>query len=348
MIGCALAAGAQQAEPVIFRERSFDFGNVQESQGNVDHEFIFTNNSGRPLRITGVKASCGCTTPAWTNTVIPAGKTGFVKASFDPRGRPGYFNKTLTVQTDLENGEVVLQIKGHVVSANGEEAQPGIAMGTLKFNTRYFNVGKVYTNREVVVRDFPVLNAGSSVVRFKEVMAPEYVKVQTPQQLHPQEKGEIRITYDGRKRNQLGFYTDNITLLTDDPAGESKSITVFATIEEYYPRPTPEEQAKAPVLSIRVPVVDLGRYESAVTIEKDVYVLNSGKRDLMIKALQPNCSCVTAAAMQNVVHPGDSAAIKVVFTPQKRIGTQQKAVTIYSNDPRSPVQMIQLQVFIER
>ena len=77
-------------------------------------------------------------------------------------------------------------------------------------------------------------------------------------------------------------------------------------------------------------------------------MLNSGKRDLVIKALQPNCSCVTAAAVQNVVHPGDSVAIKVVFTPQKRVGTQQKAVTIYSNDPRSPVQMIQLQVFVEK
>ena len=45
-------SGAQQVEPLIFREKTYDFGEIEEGGGNADHEFVFTNNSGRRLRLT--------------------------------------------------------------------------------------------------------------------------------------------------------------------------------------------------------------------------------------------------------------------------------------------------------
>src|SRR5690242_6831547 len=93
VLGTALA---QQGKPIEFREEIFDFGTIAEEGGPVQHEFVFTNNSGRPVKILGVQASCGCTTPAWSQEPVAAGKTGFVQASYNPKGRPGYFNKTLS------------------------------------------------------------------------------------------------------------------------------------------------------------------------------------------------------------------------------------------------------------
>ena len=105
---------SQLAKSVQFREESFDFGTIEEEGGPVLHEFLFTNNSGRPLRIVNVQASCGCTTPDWTREAIAPGKTGFIQASYNPKGRPGYFNKSLTVTTDIDTNPVILQIKGQV------------------------------------------------------------------------------------------------------------------------------------------------------------------------------------------------------------------------------------------
>ena len=102
---------AQKLEPLIFREKIYDFGEVDEGKGNVDHEFIFTNTSGVAIKILSVQASCGCTTPGWSQNPVLHGKTGFVKASFDPRGRPGHFNKSLTITTDLDPNPIILQIK---------------------------------------------------------------------------------------------------------------------------------------------------------------------------------------------------------------------------------------------
>ena len=47
-----------------------------------------------------------------------------------------------------------------------------------------------------------------------------------------------------------------------------------------------------------------------------------------------------------VIKGGDSAAVRLVFKPPNRAGTQQKALTIYSNDPRNPVQRIRVQALM--
>src|SRR5689334_16894618 len=107
---------AQQAKTLSFMEEVFDFGTVDEQGGPVSHEFVFTNMSGRPVKILSVQASCGCTTPGWSKEPVGSSKTGFVQASFNPQGRPGRFEKTLTVTTDLEANPIVLRIKGQVES----------------------------------------------------------------------------------------------------------------------------------------------------------------------------------------------------------------------------------------
>ncbi len=82
--------------------------------GPAIHEFTFINNSSRAIKILKVQASCGCTTPDWSKDPIAPGKSGFIQASFNPVGRPGYFNKSLTVTTDFDSNPIILQIKGQV------------------------------------------------------------------------------------------------------------------------------------------------------------------------------------------------------------------------------------------
>ena len=76
---------AQLAEPLFFKEKIHDFGEIIEADGAVEFEFTFTNSSVRPVKILSVQASCGCTTPGWSAEPVAVGKTGFIKASFDPK-----------------------------------------------------------------------------------------------------------------------------------------------------------------------------------------------------------------------------------------------------------------------
>ncbi len=106
------AADANKAD-FKFEKEVHDFGTVSEGPAAA-YEFKFTNTGKQPLIITNVVASCGCTTPQWSKEPVVAGKTGSILVSFDTNGRPGGFNKAVTVSSNSKTPIKVLYIKGVV------------------------------------------------------------------------------------------------------------------------------------------------------------------------------------------------------------------------------------------
>ncbi|NBY40006.1 MAG: DUF1573 domain-containing protein [Flavobacteriia bacterium] len=75
--------------------------------------FTFVNKSGKPLKITNVQTSCGCTTAEKPENAIPNNKKGKISVSYDTK-RVGEFVKTITVSSD-QTEPVVLTIRGIVL-----------------------------------------------------------------------------------------------------------------------------------------------------------------------------------------------------------------------------------------
>lgn len=106
-------AAEPQGEAATFAKIKHDFGTFSEAKGKVTHVFEFTNNSGAPVVLQDVKASCGCTTPTWTKTPVAPGEKGQVEVTYNAKGRPGAFSKTITVTSN--QGVTRLQIVGEVL-----------------------------------------------------------------------------------------------------------------------------------------------------------------------------------------------------------------------------------------
>jgi LEA14-like dessication related protein len=105
------------AQPIIdFKEKVHDFANIPEGS-LATHEFTFTNTGNEPLIISSVRASCGCTTPYWTKEPILPGEKGVISASYNSKGRPGSFNKSITVTSNSSQPSTTLSIKGIVVTS---------------------------------------------------------------------------------------------------------------------------------------------------------------------------------------------------------------------------------------
>lgn len=341
---------AQVAKPLQFREEIFDFGSVKEQAGPVTHEFSFINNSSRPIKILNVQASCGCTTPDWSKEPVAPGKSGFIQASFNPTGRPGYFNKSLTVTTDFDANPILLQIKGQVaVEGEVESIQFQASNGNLKLKSGSFNLGKVFIKDEFTVRDFQVLNSGSKAITFSgKYVGPAYIKIDVqPKTLQPGEKGNIKVSYNGKIKGKYGFQSDNVEILTDDELNSTKSFSIYATLEDEFPQLTADELAKAPQLRMQYSTLDFGRLKPNTASVREIQLYNTGKKELDIKSLQGNCTCVTASAEKTSIKPGESSAITISLNPQDRKGSLQKALTIYSNDPQNPVQRITFSGYVE-
>ena len=113
-----LASAAKPAgTPAIeFSETAHDFGTIREDGGNVSCEFAFKNTGDAPLLIVNATASCGCTRPNYPKQPVAPGKTGIIKVTYHPKGRPGEFDKTVTVRTNVKDQKkVTLKITGVVL-----------------------------------------------------------------------------------------------------------------------------------------------------------------------------------------------------------------------------------------
>lgn len=99
---------------IEFAEKVYDFGVIKEDGGNVSHDFEFTNAGDGNLAIFKATAECGCTKPSYPKNPVAPGKKGKVKVTYNPLGRPGGFEKVVTVTTNGNPRKMRLKIRGIV------------------------------------------------------------------------------------------------------------------------------------------------------------------------------------------------------------------------------------------
>ncbi|MCG8306093.1 MAG: DUF1573 domain-containing protein [Cytophagales bacterium] len=325
-----------------FEEETFDFGSIKEENGSVSHKFVFSNVGDTPLIIQGVRASCGCTTPAWTKEPVPPGEQGFITAKYNPKNRPGSFRKSLTVTSNADPASKVIYIKGMV------ETRPRTAadmyrykIGDLRFRYQSMNMGKVTTEKPFT-RSFDVYNDSENEVAFKDqVYKPEHISISfQPNVLAPKTKGKLVVTYNGEMKNDFGYVSDAVKIYTDEEKEAEKSLRVIATIEEYFPPMTQEQLAQAPRMKFEEMVHDFGSMKKNATVHTKFTFTNTGKSPLNIRAVKPNCGCTVSKLDKYDFAPGESGSIEVEFNSTGRRGNQQKSIVIFSNDPSAPTQRL--------
>lgn len=69
-------------------------------QERAEAVFPFRNGGARPVTITSIESSCGCTTARLTKSTYAPGESGEVRALFEFEDRIGPQQKVLTVHTD--------------------------------------------------------------------------------------------------------------------------------------------------------------------------------------------------------------------------------------------------------
>ena len=78
-----------------------DFGKIVEGK-NLEVSFRFKNVGDKPLVISNVTASCGCTVPETPKKPYQPGETGVIKASFNSTGKVGSQSKQVNVFANLD------------------------------------------------------------------------------------------------------------------------------------------------------------------------------------------------------------------------------------------------------
>lgn len=107
---------------ITFKSLVYDFGTVQMGADGKCN-FIFTNTGREPLSVKEVKPSCGCTVPKWPKDEIAPGKSDTIKVFYSKMSIPPHsFEKTIAVNSNAKNGQIILTLKGTTIDSTGKVA----------------------------------------------------------------------------------------------------------------------------------------------------------------------------------------------------------------------------------
>jgi len=90
-----------------------DFGKITEGK-ILEVNFRFKNIGNKPLVISNVSASCGCTIPEIPKKPYAPGESGVIKASFNSSGKVGANSKQVNVFANIDPAMTTLVFRVEV------------------------------------------------------------------------------------------------------------------------------------------------------------------------------------------------------------------------------------------
>ncbi|MXP05172.1 MULTISPECIES: DUF1573 domain-containing protein [unclassified Apibacter] len=121
LLGAFIFSNAQEIKITNYENNTVDYGNV--NKGSNGKRIIKIQNVGdKPLIISNINTSCGCTVPQWTTEPIAPGKKGEITVTYNT-SNVGRFSRTITISSnDEKKPNLPVRIEGVVLAP---ETNPG-------------------------------------------------------------------------------------------------------------------------------------------------------------------------------------------------------------------------------
>src|SRR4051812_36204627 len=99
MLACALCLTAKAQAELKFEQTDIELHPTPADANAVAH-FKYENAGSKPIHISNVQTSCGCTVASLKSNDVAPGDKGEITATLSIGNRTGLQHKTLTVMTD--------------------------------------------------------------------------------------------------------------------------------------------------------------------------------------------------------------------------------------------------------
>src|SRR5215210_1626456 len=103
ILAFTLCLSATVAQAQLRWDNTTQFVAASPSEGKAESRFTFTNSGSSPVKITGVKTTCGCTAAVAEQRVFSPGEKGEIAVSFKTINRHGLYEEPVIVKTDDAN-----------------------------------------------------------------------------------------------------------------------------------------------------------------------------------------------------------------------------------------------------
>lgn len=337
---------------VKFNTTSHDFGKIKEIDGPVSFTFTFTNTSKTPYIIDFISVSCGCTTPEYSKAPVLPGKTGKIKITYDPAGRPGVFNRTSVITSNNRKDQVKLVITGDVIGKprSVEDDFPVVLSNNLRATSNTMLFG--YTARGTQkAQSIDIYNSGTAPIKLgyqvkEKTMDGTFRIGFNPTTLPPKGRGQLTFTYDLKNADVWGLLFTTFAL-TANGQPTTKNITAYATATDDFSKWSEAEKAQAPRAVFSSQFHHFGNVKKGATLNRDFELTNTGQSPLIIREVTANSKSVTFSLPKRTIAPGETIQIKVGLKASNTSERMSESISLVVNDPARPLREIRVGANVE-
>ena len=330
---------------LVFETYEWDFGQIDEADGVVQHTFRFMNISNNPIQIDNVATSCGCTTVLYSTQPVAGGEYGELTVAFDPSRTEGRVLREVEVFTKDRRNYASLMISADVnpIPMGLEQIYPHLLAGNVKTNAKRCNFGYI-TQGENVTRVVRIANVGDKAAKLSVVTTGNRygMSVECPQSIGPQEVVSIHITYDIPKgKNYFGIARDTVWVVADGVKSQEPIVVNAIRVEKF----SDNENKPKPVMRIEPAYVDFGEKAPGKIYKKTIVIGNTGNADLIFRNVEAMEGTAISIETGQVIKPGKELKVTVAITNSNvPHNATLGSINLTTNDPTRPFRELRLQV----
>ena len=351
----ALVAVAMMGqEPVItFEKTEHDFGKIHEEDGRVSVDFRFKNEGMTPLVLSNVRASCGCTTPQWTKEPVEPGQTGVITVTYNPNGRPGRFQKTVTITSNAKESTARVYIKGEVIP---KQAKPvnryTIAVGALNMKSMVLDLGTIkkgenksgeleYTNLKAEEHLVELAtNSGDNAYFISQVTLPT---------VKQNEVGKFVLALNTANAKLYGPVEVYAYVVVDGKrviAPEYK-LTLKANVVEDFSNLSTAQKQQAPLIELPAEH-NVGTIGANKVAKYSFPIKNVGENPLEVRRIYSDAKELVIKSTPKAIKNGKKGNVTVeINTKGLQPGNYTREVVVISNDYLNSIKRIKLNFTVE-
>ena len=339
-----------QSGVLRFDYKKWDFGEIVEDKGKVEHTFYFENISSAPVVILNVNTSCGCTIPEYSRKPVRGGEKSSIKIVFDPMNRPGHFSKSIKILTSASDESIALNIEGNVIprKKSVEEQYPFDLGSGVRLESNFHAFAYIGRGESVEERIGWINTSQQAVkVRFIPKESSGLLKMDMPNVLPAGGKGELHIIYSIDAESK---YYGTLTDVFDVEVNGRLARTLFSTqavAVDVFDRAS--DDIAVPMAQLSKKIIKFAEVKHATkVVDNSLEIENNGESDLIFRAVEWKNKALKCSVKPGYrLKPGARVRFEVELdTSDCDYGVFTDRIKIITNDPRNPMQSVRVTAIV--
>ena len=337
-----VSVGEDDGGGLRFVETEYDFGTLREERGVVTHSFSFLNGGSVPVSIVSASTTCGCTVASYPRGPVMPSESSSIEVSFDPKERPGRFEKVVTVTTSEGGAAVRLRIRGNVIprERTTEESYPFYIGDGLRLESNFHSFSYIMRGRDMRT-SIGIVNTSDKAHNLRITGGGIY-RTEYPSVLGAGERGKIYIVCNVACSSDIyGTVTESLHIDIDGRRSDAE-ITITGIVVD---NSDDIDEISAPSAVLNKNIIKFGGVKRDGGMHRATFeIANAGETTLYVRAIEGVASGTTLSIGRGEsIAAGQSREVTVTIDPSKmRYGPNTERIRFIFNDPLRPMREVKV------